>query len=74
LSPDVLLEQDGAELFEAGGRILERPEDRLSLVDLEGENPGFVGNGVAEPEFECSSSTQRATSRTDASRIGMPAR
>ena len=42
LPPDVLVEQRGAELLEARGRILERREDRLALVDLQAEGPRVV--------------------------------
>jgi hypothetical protein len=38
LPPDVLVEQRGAELLEARGRVLERREDRLALVDLQAED------------------------------------
>jgi hypothetical protein len=32
-----LAQQDAAELFEAGGRVVERGDDRLAFVDLEGQ-------------------------------------
>lgn len=52
LAPDVLLEEDSAEFFEAGGRIIEGGEDRLPLVALQGEHLDVVGERRPQPRFE----------------------
>jgi hypothetical protein len=64
LPPDVLVEQRGAELLEARGRVLERREDRLALVDLQAEDRVSL------------SSARRAVRRLDGqlAELGLPRR
>jgi hypothetical protein len=66
--PDVLVEQRGAELLEARGRILERREDRLALVDLQAEGPRVVIECAAEPVAGWIVTAQRESPR----RLSLP--
>jgi hypothetical protein len=73
----VLLEERGAELLEAGGRILERPQDQLAIDDLQREHASLAVRGVGElrASFVKVGSSTRATSwSTRARGMGRPAR
>src|SRR5688572_25276791 len=49
LPPDVLLEQRRAQLEQLLGAVLEHPEDRLAVGNVERHNPGFAVVGALEP-------------------------
>ena len=49
LRPGGLLDERDAELRQPVGRIVERPEDHLALVDLETEDPRVVLQRAAQP-------------------------
>jgi hypothetical protein len=51
-APDVLAEEHGPEIRETGGRLIERPEDRLSLGAVEAEHGNVSEDRVAELHLE----------------------
>jgi len=73
-SPDLLLQQHCAQLLEADGRVVERADDRLSFGDVERQDFTLRPQASSSLSANWSSSTRRASSRTDSSRTGTPAR
>ena len=49
---DVLGDQHRPKLLQAGGRILERPQDQLALVDLQRQHLHVVSERRPQPRFE----------------------
>jgi hypothetical protein len=49
---DVLVAEHGSEIFQAGGRVVQRDEDRLPFVAAEGEDPIVLGERLAEFHLE----------------------
>ena len=50
--PHVLLEEHGSEIFQAGGRVVQRFEDRLSFLAVERDVPNVSGERLAEFHLE----------------------